>query len=76
MSSWMEIFQGEDKTRSMPRVLMFATWFPATAIAIYIHTTESLSVYLGAFVLNSIGNKAFDVQRTNKNAKSDSSVSE
>jgi hypothetical protein len=75
VSRWIEFFEGENRRLSMARGIMFASWFPASGIAIWIHTTEALSVYLGAFVINSIGNKAFDVQR-GKHARSNPAVSE
>ena len=67
MKRWIEFFEGENQRLSMARGLTFASWWPASAIAVWIHTTESLSVYLGAFVLNSVANKAIDI-RGRKNA--------
>lgn len=76
LTRWAEFFEGENRRLSMARLLTFASWIPSTAILIYIRTVEALSIYLGAFVLNSVANKAIDVQGRKKNAKPDSSVSE
>ena len=74
LKRWIEFFEGENKRLSMARLLTFISWFPASGILLWVRTTEALSVYLGAFVLNSVANKAIDVQgrkKTNAN-KSDS----
>ena len=59
---WIEFFLGEGSQLSMHRLLMFLAFFPATGVLIYIKTTEALSMYLGAFVLNGVANKFLDVK--------------
>lgn len=49
---WVEFFEDNSKRLSMPRLLVFLSFPPATIILAWIHTTEALSVYLGAYVLN------------------------
>jgi hypothetical protein len=44
----------------MARLLQFLAYFPATLVLLYIKTSEALAIYLGAFVLNSIGSKVAD----------------
>lgn len=57
-----EFFLGEDDQLSMHRMLQFLAFFPATGVMVWIHTTEALSMYLGAFVLNGVANKWLDVK--------------
>lgn len=75
MSRFAEFLEGENRVLSMARLLTFMSWFPATGIVIYLRTTEALSVYLGAFVLNSVANKGIDVYGRKKNAKDNSRFS-
>ena len=64
---WIEFFQGEGNSLSMARLLQFMAFFPATGVMAYIHTTEALTMYLGAFVANGVLNKFAD-KKGNKNA--------
>ena len=50
MHKMMEFFTGDEKQLSMPRLLSFLSFFPATGVMVYIANTEALAVYLGAFV--------------------------
>jgi hypothetical protein len=45
-----QFFQGEEGTSSMPRLLAFMAFFPATYALICIRTSEALGVYLTAYV--------------------------
>lgn len=60
MSRWLEFWEGEGNRLSMARLLQFLAYFPATLVLIYVKTSEALAIYLGAFVLNSIGSKVAD----------------
>jgi len=71
-----EFLEGENRILSMARLLTLMSWFPATGVVVYLRSTESLSVYLGAFVLNSVANKGIDVYGRKKNAKSNPAVSD
>jgi hypothetical protein len=51
---------GEGNRLSMARLLQFLAYFPATLVLLYVKTSEALVIYLGAFVLNSIGSKVAD----------------
>ena len=44
----------------MARLLQFLSFPPATCILFWIHTTEALSMYLGAYVVNGIANKGLE----------------
>lgn len=59
---WLEFFTGEGDTLSMARLLQFLSFFPATGVLIFIHTTEALSLYLGAFVANGVLQKFADIK--------------
>lgn len=63
-----EFLEGENRILSMARLLTFMSWFPATGVVVYLRSTEALSVYLGAFVLNSVANKGIDAKYRNKPA--------
>lgn len=62
MKRWMEFLEGENQRLSVMRLLMLLSFFPASAVLLYIKTTEALGVYLTAYVANSIGNKFMDVK--------------
>lgn len=62
MKRLSEFFVGEDGQLSMHRLLQFLAFFPASGVLIYIRTTEALSMYLTAFVLNGVANKWLDVK--------------
>lgn len=71
---FIEFFYGEDNQLSMHRLLSFLAFFPSTIMLTLIHTTEALSMYLGAFVLNGVANKWLDVKgRKNVNTIAKSS---
>jgi hypothetical protein len=57
---WPEFFEGENNRFSMARGLQFLAFFPSTIVLLYLRTAEALGLYLGAFVLNSLGNKIAD----------------
>lgn len=66
----LEFFEGENKQLSMGRLLQFLAYPPATGVMIWIHTTEAMSLYISAFVLNGIAGKALDVKGRKNVAKS------
>jgi len=68
MSRWLEFWEGENNRLSMARLLNFMAWFPATLVLIYVKTSEALGIYLGAFVLNSVGGKFAEKIGARKNA--------
>lgn len=71
-----EFFEGENNRLSMMRLTVFLSFFPATAVLIYIKNTESLAVYLGAYVGGVVSSKGVDVfgRRRGKNAVSTKST--
>jgi len=71
-----EFLEGENRILSMARLLTLMSWFPATGVVVYLRSTEALSVYLGAFVLNSVANKGIDVYGRKKNVKSNPAASD
>lgn len=66
---WIEFFEGENNRLSMMRLTVFLSFFPASGIAIYIANTESLAVYLGAYVGGIVGSKTVDVVGRKKNVR-------
>lgn len=62
MKRWIELLEGENNRLSMYRLMQFLAYPPASYVLISIHTTEALAVYLGAFVVNTIGNKYIDTK--------------
>ena len=70
MSRWIELLEGGEHNRlSMARMLQLLAYPPATAVMIWIHTTEAMSLYLSAFVLNGAVSKGLDVMAKNKAGK-------
>jgi len=63
-----EFFEGENNRFSMYRLLQFLAYPPSTAVMIYIHTTEAMSLYLAAFVTNGVLGKAIDIKGRALNA--------
>lgn len=55
-----EFFENEKGGLSMQRLLQFLAFLPATWLVLLIGTEAALGIYLGAFVLNTLGNKFFD----------------
>ena len=62
ISRFHEFLEGENQRLSVMRLLMLLSFFPATSVLFYIKNTEALAAYLGAYVLNSVGNKWMDVK--------------
>lgn len=60
MNRIQEFWEADNGRMSMARLLQFLSFPPATGILIYMHTTEALSMYLSAYVLNGIANKGID----------------
>lgn len=58
---WIEFFEGSENRLSIARLLQFLAYPPATGVLIWIHTTEAMSLYLSAFVLNGLAGKAMDL---------------
>ncbi len=61
MGRLVEFFEGDDGRLSMTRLLCFLSFFPATVILLRDGTADTLSWYLGAFVLGYVGGKGADV---------------
>ena len=66
MTRLVEFFEAEDKRLSMTRLLCFMSFFPATVVVMRDGTVDTLSWYLGAFVLGYIGGKGADVLSARK----------
>jgi len=64
---WLEAFEGENNRISMMRLMVFLSFWPASYIALSIRNTESLAVYLGAYVGGAIGGKTADVLGRKRN---------
>ena len=56
-----EFWEGEGNRFSMMRLMVFASFFPASYVVCYLRSTEALAVYLGAYVGGAIGGKTADV---------------
>ncbi len=70
MSRFAEFFEGGEQNRlSMARLLQFLAYLPATYMALRISTLEAMSVYIGAFVLNTGVSKGLDVWAKKKGGK-------
>lgn len=66
---WIEVFEGENNRLSMMRLMVFLSFFPASAVMLSIRNTESLAVYLSAYVGGIVGSKTVDVIGRKKNAR-------
>jgi hypothetical protein len=58
---WIEFFAGEGNQLSMMRLMVFSSFFPASYVVCYLRSTESLAVYLGAYVTGYVGGKTTDI---------------
>lgn len=65
MLRWEQFFKGEGNQLSMARLLAFMSWFPATAVLIYLKTEGALGLYLGVFVGNATIQKFADIKGRN-----------
>lgn len=68
MKNWHEFFEDSDGRGSMSRLLVFMAFIAATPILFVIRTTEALSVFLGAFVVNYATGKISDIFTKSKGA--------
>lgn len=60
---WGEFFEGDDTRMSMPRLLSFLSFWPATVVLVITKTDNALLYYLGAYVVGYVGGKGVDAWR-------------
>lgn len=67
MKRIIEIFQADDKSLSLTRVLCFISIIPATYVLIINPTEGMMGLYLGAYVMGYISGKGLDAMVSRKN---------
>jgi hypothetical protein len=71
-SAWFaKFFEGDDGLPSMPRLIVFASWFPATGVLWYLHNENALSIYLMTFVVQYVAGKGIDAYKSTCNHTQD-----
>lgn len=65
MKRWHEFFEGDNNRMSMARLLMFASFFPASAVMLITKSETMFGWFVSAYVCGYIGGKGMDAL-TNK----------
>lgn len=58
---WVEFFEGDNKSLSMPRLLCFLSFSPATLVLFWLHSETALGIYLSVYVIQYGLGKATDI---------------
>lgn len=61
----VQFFQDNDNRFSMTRLMVFASFFPASFVVCYIRSAESLGVYLAAYAGLAANNKWAEKKKSN-----------
>ena len=61
----VEFFEDDSKRFSMTRLMVFASFFPASFVVCYIRSAEALGVYLAAYGGLAANNKWAEKKRAN-----------